>query len=87
MSKLDLDTKTLRNVAANVRRLRGRTSLASLGRSAGTSAGAVRDIEHRVRMPGAGLLRRISMALGVTMDELVSDPPKKSRRKKSAQAA
>jgi transcriptional regulator with XRE-family HTH domain len=66
-------------VAANLRRLRGEKSLSEVGRLAETSAGAIRDIEHGLRMPGIGLLTRLADAFGVTIEEFLK-PQKKTRK-------
>jgi transcriptional regulator with XRE-family HTH domain len=63
-------------VSANLKRLRGDMSYSELGRLAGTSAGAIRDIEIGDRMPGIGLLTRIADALKKPISEFLKTPRK-----------
>lgn len=80
MSTVITDEEAKTNIGANLFRLRGEKSLYWLARQIGVSTIAVSRIERGLHMPGAGLLARIAQALGTTADELLGDPPKKSRR-------
>lgn len=68
------DEQALKVVAHNVRRLRleRELSMAELARLADTYPSNIKRIEDRESMPGAGMLTRISEALGVTVNDLVS---------------
>lgn len=74
------DREALRHIAANVRRLRGGRSLRWLAGEVGTYPINVSRIETSERMPGAGLLSRLADALEVSIESLLTTPPKKSSK-------
>jgi transcriptional regulator with XRE-family HTH domain len=80
------DEKAKANIAANVRRLRGDRSFGEVARACCTKdwhayPATIQQIESGRFMPGSGLLARVAEALGVTANDLLSDPPKKNGRK------
>jgi transcriptional regulator with XRE-family HTH domain len=79
----DADAK--KNIAANVHRLRGERSFGQLAKACSTPKwkaypATIQQIENGDHMPGAGLLARLAEALGVTPNDLLSEPPKKNGR-------
>lgn len=80
------DTDALQNISANLARLRNGKSFSQLARECSTRTetaypATIERIEKCRNMPGAGLLSRLAEALGVSVDEMLSDPPKKTPRK------
>jgi transcriptional regulator with XRE-family HTH domain len=76
------DEQAKANIAANLRRLRGTTSLNSLAKSVGTCAIHISRMEKGEHLPTGGLIARLAEALNTTADELLGPVPK--REKKSA---
>lgn len=79
------DELALKNIAANVRRLRGDRSYGEIARACCTEKwkaypATIQQIESGRFMPGSGLLARVAEALGVTPNDLLIDPPKKNGR-------
>ena len=74
------DDQARKNIAANVRRLRGQRSRYWLAKAVDGGTIQITRIERAENMPGAGLLSRLAEALEVTVDTLLSDPKKNSRR-------
>lgn len=74
------DKQALKRIATNMRRLRAEhgLSLRALAREIDDYPTSVKRIEDGESMPGAGLLTRISEALGVTVNELLADPKEMS---------
>ncbi len=76
----------LANIAANLTRLRNGKSFSQLARECSTEdetayPATIERIEKGRNMPGAGLLSRLAEALGVTADDLLSEPPNPPKRK------
>ncbi len=85
MSNVMSDEHAMKNIAANVARLRGDRSRSWLANEAGTYPISITRIEAAKNMPGGGLLKRLAEALGTTADGLLSDPRESSRtRRRSA---
>ena len=74
------DEHALRNIARNMVRLRGQRSQYWLAKACETYPANIARIENEESMPGGGLLSRIAEALGASMNDLVEDPPKNSRK-------
>ena len=72
------DEEVIRNIAANVRRLRGIRSLSWLARQIGIDPSSIMRFERGERNPRAATLARLAIALDTTTDALISQPPKKS---------
>lgn len=86
------DKKAQKNIGANVRNLRGDRTLAEVAALCSTPEWTcwpsdIKQIETGDHMPMAGKLARIAYGLGVTMDDLLADPPKPSRKRALAQAS
>ena len=73
------DSETLTHIASNITRLRGERSMGWLARSVDVGTIHISRIEAGDVMPGSGLLVRIASALGVTPNDLLSSPKKKSK--------
>lgn len=80
------DDQALRNIAANVRRLRADRSRSWLAREVGSFPINITRIEEEKHMPGAGLLSRLAEALGVSERDLLHNPAPKKNSRKSRQA-
>lgn len=74
------DEKALNHIARNIVRLRGQRSQYWLAKACDTYPSNIARIENEESMPGAGLLSRIAEALETTVDSLLEEPPKKSRK-------
>lgn len=74
------DDEALKNISENVVRLRGQRSQYWLAKATQTYPANIARIENGESMPGGGLLSRIAEALETTVDYLLSDHGKKSRR-------
>ena len=74
------DEEALKNIARNVVRLRGQRSQYWLAKLCGTYPANIARIENGESMPGGGLLSRLAESLETTVDFLLSDHHKKSRR-------
>lgn len=72
------DKQALKRIAANMRRLRSLhgLSMRQLAQKIGDYPTSIKRIEDEESMPGVGLLTRISDALGVTANDLLSDSEK-----------
>jgi transcriptional regulator with XRE-family HTH domain len=69
------DEQAQKNIAANVKRLRGNRSLGWLARLVDSYPINISRIEDASSMPGGGMLSRLAEVLGVTVDDLLSTPP------------
>lgn len=83
------DQQALANIAANVTKYIGDRSYAEIARECTTPMeraypATIERIAKGKHMPGAGLLARLAEALGVTVDDLLSSPPRKKIEKISA---
>jgi transcriptional regulator with XRE-family HTH domain len=85
MTSKEKDKAALERIAANIRHLRGDMSFHVLATKADTFPSSIKRIEDCEHMPGAGLLRRIADALGVSVDSLYIPTP--SPRKKLSRAS
>lgn len=83
------DQQALRNIAANMRRLREQKTLSmrALAERIGVYAPAIKRIEDEENMPGVGLLTRIAEGLDVTLNDLVAPATERARREKLAHAS
>lgn len=84
MSTVLSDQEALRNIAANVRRLRRDRSRSWLARQTGTYPINITRIENAEHMPGSGLLIRLAEALGASIDDLVAPPPPEAPNRPTA---
>jgi len=80
------DEQAKRNIAANVKRLRGDRSLNWLARQVGTCPIHITRLERASHLPTSGLLARLAGALGVTTDDLLRMPVEKKRKKQQSSA-
>jgi transcriptional regulator with XRE-family HTH domain len=87
MQAILTDSQALENIAANVRRLRGKRTLGEIAKACSCEEwraypATIQQIESGRHLPSAGLLARVARAFGVTADDLLSTPapPKKTRR-------
>ncbi len=83
------DDAALKNISANVRRLIGDRSFSEIARACCTPdwtcyAATIEKIANGKNMPGAGLLARLAEALGVTPNDLLSQPAAKRRLSKAS---
>ncbi len=69
-----MPTKTARNIAANVKRLRGKRTQRNIAEAAGLDVMRISDMENMAR-PGWTLstLEKVAKALGVTVSELLKN--------------
>lgn len=74
------DDQAREYVAANVARLRGDRSRYWLAKAVGTGTISISRIERGEHLPGAGLLSRLAEALGVSIDTLLENPNRKSKK-------
>lgn len=74
------DDQALKNIARNVRLLRGQRSQYWLAKEVETYPANIARIENGESMPGGGLLSRLADALKTSVDYLLDDHGKKSRR-------
>lgn len=74
------DDEALQNISRNVVRLRGQRSQYWLAKLCDTYPANIARIENGESMPGGGLLSRLAEALETSVDYLLSDHAKKSRR-------
>ncbi len=74
------DDQALHNISRNVVRLRGQRSQYWLAKETKTYPSNIARIENADSMPGAGLLSRIAEALETSVDYLLVDHEKKSRK-------
>jgi len=86
------DKKAQANIGANLRRLRGDRTLAEVAALCSTPewtcyAGDIEQIESGEHMPRTGKIARIAYGLGVTVDDLLADPPKVVRRRSLSRAS
>jgi len=77
---MDLNTKIIASVAANVRRLRKvmKLSQEELGFEAGLHRTYISQIECRERNVSVNAVEKLAKALKVRPDEIVDPPPKKA---------
>lgn len=77
------DDQTLRNIAANLLRLLRLHNLSqnALAREIDESPVRINHYCQAKRMPGAGVLSRIAGRFDVTVDQLIGQPPKVSKKK------
>ena len=78
------DAEAKRNIATNVRRLRGDRSYGEIAKACCTKKwkaypATIQQIESERFMIGSGLLARVAEALGVTPNDLLSEPPRNGR--------
>jgi transcriptional regulator with XRE-family HTH domain len=78
------DEQALKNIAANVIRLRGDRSQYWLAKEVGTYPANIARIENGENMPGAGLLSRLAEALGVSIQVLLDPPPTSNRGRRAS---
>lgn len=74
------DDQALKNISVNVVALRGQRSQYWLAKSTGTYPSNIARIENGESMPGGGLLSRLADALETSVDYLLADHSKKSRK-------
>jgi hypothetical protein len=75
MQEVLTDEQAQKNIAANVKRLRGSRSLGWLARAVESYPINISRIEDATSMPGGGMLSRLAEALEVTVDDLLAAPP------------
>jgi transcriptional regulator with XRE-family HTH domain len=80
------DDETKKNIAVNLRRLLGSRKISQNGLAnlIEESPTRINQYAQGKKMPGAGVLTRIAEKLGVTIDDIVSPPSSRHRRKNSA---
>ena len=86
MEAVITDAEALANISANVQRLRGDKSYSQLARECSTDdwkayPSTIEHIDKGRHMPGAGLLKRLAEALGVSTEDLLAPPPGMARRR------
>ena len=75
------DDQVKQYVSANVRAVLAVNSWnqSDLAKATGENEVRISDVCRGISVPGAGFLCRLAEALGITADDLMSDPRKKSR--------
>ena len=70
------DSQIKKNIATNVKRLRGEMSRYRLAHDIGVYPSSIADLESANKMPGINLIVKIAKRLGVRVDDLVTSPRK-----------